>query len=105
MRLTVDTTATNFITAGPAEPSVDFESKQQRLDENGHPIFTVHLFAVGSGTRDVISVKVSGEPKGIGQFTQVKLTDLVATTWQMGDRFGVSFKASKVDPIATPKVA
>jgi hypothetical protein len=105
MRLPVDTSAVSFVTAGPAEPAIDFDWKQQKLDESGQPVFNVHLFSVGAGGRDVITVKVSGEPKGIGQFTPVRVTELVATTWSMSDRSGVSFKATKVESVATPKVA
>lgn len=105
MRLPVDTSAVNFVTAGPAEPAIDFDTKLQKADENGQPIFNVHLFCVGAGGRDAITVKVVGEPKGIGQFTPVRLTDLVATTWSMGERSGVSFKAAKLEAIGAPKVA
>ena len=48
----------------------------------------------------MITVKVSGDVKGLGQFTPVKVTDLVATTWTMADRSGVSFSASKVEAVA-----
>ena len=105
MRLPVDTSAISFVTAGPAEPAIDFDTKAQKADDNGEPIFNVHLFSVGAGGRDVITVKVAGEPKGLGVFTPVRLTELVATTWSMGDRSGVSFKAAKVEPIGTPKAA
>ena len=64
MRLPVDTTAVRFVAAGPPEASVDFTTKAQRVDESGVPLFQVHLFAVGGGARDVISVRVAGEPKG-----------------------------------------
>jgi hypothetical protein len=97
MRLPIDTTAINFVAAGAAEPVVDFETKTQKTDESGQKLYQVHLFAVGAGGRDVITVKVVGEPKGIGEFTPVKLSELVATTWSMGDRFGVSFRASKLE--------
>jgi hypothetical protein len=40
---------------------------------------------------------VAGEIKGLGQFTPVKVTDLVATTWTMADRNGVSFRAAKIE--------
>ena len=40
---------------------------------------------------------MAGEPKGLGEFTPVKVTDLVASTWTMGERTGVSFKAAKVE--------
>ena len=105
MRLPVDTTAVAFAAGGPPEPALDFETKAQKTDETGRPVLNVHLFAVGAGGRDVITVKVAGEPKGIGEFTPVKVKDLIATTWAMGDRFGVSFKASKVEPITASKVA
>ena len=36
----------------------------------------------------MITVKVAGELKGMGEFTPVKVTELVATTWAMGDRAG-----------------
>ena len=99
MRLPVDTTAVRFVAAGPPEASVDFSTKAQRTDDTGAPLFQVHLFAVGGGARDVISVRVAGEPKGIAELTPVKVTELVATTWSMDDRSGVSFKAAKVEAL------
>ena len=105
MRLPVDISVVSFVSAGPAEPSLDFTTKQQRTDVNGVPLNRVDLFAVGEGgTKDVITVKVPG------QFTPVKVTDLVATTWSMKDpngteRTGVSFSASKVETIATQRPA
>ena len=101
MRLPVDTSAVSFVSAGPPEPSIDFDTKVQRTDDEGRPVFQVFLFAIGAGGRDVIGVKVAGEPKGVGEFTPVKLTGLVATTWAMGDRAGVSFRADKLEA-ATP---
>lgn len=102
MRLPVDTAAVSFVSAGPPEPSISFETKSQRIDDDGNPVFTVSLFALGGGSKDVISVRVSGEPKGLGQFTPVKVTGLVATTWQMGERSGVSFKAQRVEATTRP---
>jgi hypothetical protein len=100
MRLPVDTSVIHFVSAGPSEPVVDFDTKQQKLDPNGVAVNQVHLFVVGdSGTREVISVKISGEVRGLGQFTPVKVTDLVASTWSMDNRSGVSFSASKVEAI------
>jgi len=72
MRLPVDTSAASFVTAGPAEPAVDFDTKVQKLDEDRRPVFNVHLFSIGAGGRDVITVKVAGEPKGHHQFTPVE---------------------------------
>ena len=97
MRLPVDTTTAHFMAAGPPEQTLDFDTKVPKTDEAGVPVFNVHLFAVGAGGRDVITVKVSGAPKGIGEFTPVKLKELVATTWAMGDRAGVSFRAAAIE--------
>ena len=103
MRLPIDTTAVRFITAGPAEPVLDFETRIQRADVDGVPLYNVHLFAVGNGSRDSITVKIAGEPKGLGEFTPVKITNLIASTWENGDRHGVSFRADKID-VAIAKV-
>jgi hypothetical protein len=100
MRLPVDTSVIHFVSAGPSEPVVDFDTKQQKLHPNGVAVNQVHLFVVGDGgTREVISVKISGEVRGLGQFTPVKVTDLVASTWSMDNRSGVSFSASKIETI------
>jgi hypothetical protein len=101
MRLPVDTAAVHFVAAGPPEPAVDFDTKAPRTDDNGQPIYNVHLFAIGAGGRDLLTVKIAGEPKGIGEFTPVRVRDLVATTWAMGDRAGVSFRATAVEAAAS----
>jgi len=97
MRIPYDTSAVNFVAAGPPEPAVDFATKVQKTDDKGLAMNQVHLFVLGAGVREVITVKVSGEIKGIGEFTPVKVSELFATTWEMEDRSGVSFKASKVE--------
>jgi hypothetical protein len=97
MRLPVDTTAVNFVSAGPPSPSVDFETKAARTDENGQALYEVELFALGGGAKDRIKVRVAGEPKGLGDFTPVKVVGLQAVTWSMGERTGVSFRAQKVE--------
>lgn len=102
MRLPIDTQHLTFIAANPPESVIDFESKQPRTDTDGRPVFAVGVVALGNEGADVLSVKVAGEPKGITQGAPVKVTDLVATTWQMGDRHGVSFRAEAIDSIATP---
>jgi hypothetical protein len=40
---------------------------------------------------------VASEPKGIGNFTPVKVTNLIASTWDIGGNHGVSFKADKIE--------
>lgn len=69
-----------FAAAGPAEPILVFETRQPKTDENGVPLFTVPVFAAGSGVKDSITIKVAGEVKGLGEFTIVKITNLIAST-------------------------
>ena len=56
-------------------------------------------FAAGTGIKDSITVKVAGEPKGLSEFTMVKVTNLIATTWEVGANHGVSFRADRIEVI------
>ena len=44
-----------------------------------------------------IAIAVTG-PSGIEFGTRVRFRELSARTWEMGDRHGVAFKASRVEP-------
>ena len=99
MRLPIDTAAIKFAAAGPAEPVLDFATKAPKTDENGVPLFQVPVFAAGSGIKDSITVKVAGEVKGLSEFTLVKITNLIAQTWEVGDNHGVSFRAERVEVV------
>ena len=99
MRLPIDTQTVKFAAAGPAEPVLDFETRAPKVDENGTALFNVPLFAAGSGIKDSSSVKVAGELKGLSEFTPVKVTNLIATTWEVGTNHGVSFRADRIELI------
>ena len=97
MRLPIDTTTVKFAAAGPAEPVLDFETRQPKTDENGVPLFNVPVFAAGSGVKDSITIKVAGEVKGPSEFTIVKITNPIASTWEVGSNHGVSFRADRIE--------
>jgi hypothetical protein len=97
MRLPIDTQTVKFAAAGPAEPVLDYETRAPKLDENGTALFNVPRFAAGSGVKDSITVKVAGEPKGLSEFTPVKVTNHMATTWEVGTNHGVSFRADRIE--------
>ncbi len=99
MKLPIDTTGMTFLAAGPAEPVLDFESKTAKADENGMPLFSLQVVALAEGGAEVIGVKVAGEPKGIAQGATVKVTGLVATPWNMGERSGVAYRAMQIEPV------
>ena len=67
MRLPIDTATVKFAAAGPAEPVLDFETRQPKTDENGVLLFNVPVFAAGSGVKDSITIKVAGEVKGTAE--------------------------------------
>ena len=101
MKLPIDTSSLDFLAVSTAEPVIDFDSKQQRVDNDGQAIFAVSVVAIGGEGADILVVKVAGEPKGLILGAPVKVTGLVATTWAMGDRHGVSFRADKVEVLST----
>jgi hypothetical protein len=101
LRLPIDTSAISFLCALAPEPVVDFETKRPRADDNGEPLYTIQLLAMGDGTADLLAVKVPGVPSSaVRQGVPVKVAGLVAQPWTMADRSGVSFRAAKVEPIA-----
>jgi hypothetical protein len=101
MRLPIDTSAIEISAAGSSEPFLDFATKAQRTDENGIPIFKVPVFAAGSGVKDSITIKVTGEVKGLSEFTQVKITGLVAQTWEVSDTHGAIFRAERIENLTS----
>jgi hypothetical protein len=44
MRLPIDTVAVRFVTAVPAEPVLDYETRAAKADENGQPLFSSRGF-------------------------------------------------------------
>lgn len=101
MRLPIDTSAVRFVSAGPPEVDVDYSTKQPKVDEQGRTLYKVNLVAVGAGGPDIVSVRVAGEPKGVGEFTPLRVHKLIATTWQMDNRFGVSFRAGSIETVGS----
>ena len=62
MKLPVDTSAIAFLCALEPQPLLAFDTKQQRADENGEPLFVVQLIALGEGEAEILAVKVPGQP-------------------------------------------
>jgi hypothetical protein len=105
MKLPIDTAGISFIAAGPPEAVVDFETKAAKVDESGQPIFGLQVVALSGGGAEVISVKVTGEPKGVTQGAALKLVGLTAQPWAMGDRSGVAFRAARIEPAGASRAA
>ena len=78
MRLPIDTSGLMLLVGMAPEPVVDFESRRPKADENGEPLYQLQVVLLGGEGAEVISVKVSGEPKGLVPGTQVRILGLVA---------------------------
>ena len=100
MKLPVDTSSIAFLCALEPQPVLDFDTKQQRADENGEPLYVVQLIALTDGAAEILAVKVPGQPsQAIRQGHPVKVHGLVAQPWSMNDRAGVAFRAVRVEPV------
>lgn len=108
MQIPVDVSQLNFIAAGPPEAVLDYNSKQQRADADGQPLYTVRLVWLDPDGASVVKVRVAGSPKGVDQGVTVKLTGLVAYTWEMADdkdparmRKGMSYRAERIETLGS----
>jgi hypothetical protein len=100
LKLPVDTSAIAFLCALEPQPLLAFDTKQQRADENGEPLYVVQLIALAEGEAEILAVKVPGQPsQAIRQGHPVKVTGLVAQPWSMNDRAGVAFRAARIEPV------
>ncbi|MBA6434180.1 SCO3933 family regulatory protein [Streptomyces sp. GMR22] len=98
----VDTTRLGVLrcAVGPEPKIADFESKEVKKDRDGNTIYTVAVTVRQDGRRvSVIEIAVPGEPKGVVEGSEVRVTGLEAFAWAMGDRHGISFRASAITPV------
>ncbi|GHJ30438.1 MULTISPECIES: SCO3933 family regulatory protein [Streptomyces] len=101
----VDTTRLGVLrcAVGPEPKIADFESKEVKKDRDGNTIYTVAVTVRQDGRRvSVIEIAVPGEPKGVVEGAEVRVTGLEAFAWAMGDRHGVSFRAAAITPAPAP---
>lgn len=98
MKLPVDVSSLAFLVVVAPAPVVDFESKKAKADENGEPLYTVQLVAMGEDDAEILPVKVAGA-SALRAGTPVTVSGLVVTPWKMGDRSGVSFRAAAIQPL------
>jgi hypothetical protein len=98
MQIEMEIRPSTTLLFGNCEPIRDRDTGVQSRDKDtGMPLFRVNLMAFGAdGRPDRLTVKMTGEPKGLTPGQPVRLADVVVSTWQMGERTGVSFKASGI---------
>ncbi|MGP4112519.1 SCO3933 family regulatory protein [Streptomyces sp. 4N509B] len=78
----------------------NYETQEVKKDRDGTTIYTVAVMVRQDGRRvSVIEIAVPGEPKGVVEGAEVRVTGLEAFAWNMGDRHGISFRASAITPV------
>ena len=103
IELPIDTSAVSFIDVMPPEPVLDHKTRQQRSDPNGEPLYSIELCCIGAKGGEVLTVKFAGAPPaGIRVGMPVKVTGLMVTDWAMGDGFGLTFRAAKIEAGSAP---
>ncbi|MEU7135239.1 hypothetical protein [Streptomyces sp. NPDC046261] len=106
----VDTSRLGVLRCAVApEPKLaNFETKEVKKDRDGNTIYTVAVMVRQEARKvSVIEIAVPGEPVGVAEGVEVKVTGLEAFSWAMGDRHGISFRAAAITPVpaATPAPA
>lgn len=77
----------------------NYETREIKKDRDGNTIYTVAVMVRQDGRRvSVVEIAVPGEPKGVVEGVEVRVTGLEAFAWSMGDRHGVSFRATAITP-------
>ncbi|WP_254885782.1 hypothetical protein [Streptomyces sp. NA02950] len=84
----------------PPEPRVDPTTGQVRTDREGRRLNVVGVSVRQSEGRraDVIEVAVPGEAPAVAEGMRISIDGLVAVSWSMGDRHGISFRATAITP-------
>ena len=101
IELPIDTSGVSFIDVTPPEPVLDRQTKQQKADASGEPVYSIELVCIGAEGDEILSVTFRGTPPaGIRQGMPVKVTGLMVTDWAIGDRVGLTFRAAKVEPLS-----
>ena len=105
MRYRVATDGDQLLAANAAEPVVDRESGRPRLGPNGQPDQVLSVVVMGADSADVWRVRTTEVAKGISQGVPVRILGLVATTWELNGRAGVSLRAERIEPASATRQA
>jgi len=100
MRFPVDIAKIQLICGGEAEPSLVFDTGEQRTNRKGEPLFQVQLMAGGEDRPIVIPVRTPVEPKGLSFGVPVRAVGLALVPWasRSGPGGGVNYEADRIEP-------
>ena len=101
MRFPVDISKVQLVCGGEAEPSLMFETGEQRTNRKNEPLFQIQLMAGGDERPVVITVRTPVEPKGLAFGAPVRAVGLVLVPWtsRTTGLGGVNYEADRVEPV------
>ncbi|WP_276970228.1 hypothetical protein [Ferrimicrobium acidiphilum] len=99
MQIQVRTEGVTYVVARGPAPVMDRDSGNEKVDSDGVVLHMLQLVAMSPDGAEVLQVRVSGKPAGLVTGQPVKVTNLVAIPWAIGDKNGVSFRADSVAPV------
>src|SRR3954453_9143481 len=76
MRIPVDMSGLTFMAAAPVRPVTDFDTRQQKADENGELLYNLQVVWLDGDGAQIITVKVAGDPR-VGQGALLEFDGLV----------------------------
>ena len=99
MRLPIDTAGMTFLCAIAPAPVLDPQSRRQRADKRtGELQWAVQLVALTAEGAEILRVLIADECRGVVAGAPVRVSGLVANSWEMEDRHGISFRAVRIEP-------
>ena len=105
MRLPIDTNKITVLVIGTAQPALDYGTNTPRSTPEGRPLLKRPGLLLGTGDRvdPTATLTVVGPIPDVSSGTNVKCTNLTATTWTVRDnntgreRSGVTLKADGLE--------
>jgi hypothetical protein len=104
----VDASELTLVVGGVEAVMRDRATGEVRKDQvTGKTMYAVHVMAIAPGEArpDQWSIRVAGEPEGVRVGSVVRVRNLVAVTWEMDDRHGLSFRADAVESVDAARPA
>ncbi len=106
MRFPIDTSRLRFVVVAAGEPLRRYEEGKPReawalrTDDDGAVLWRLPLVALGDQAGEVLHVRVPGDPE-LAEGALVTVEGLVAQTWKLDGRTGVSLSARAITTAAT----
>jgi hypothetical protein len=101
VRFPVDITKVQLVCGGESEPSVVYETGEQRTNRKNEPLYQVQLMAGGDERPVVITVRTPIEPKGLVFGAAVRAVGLALVPWtsRTNGNAGVNYEADRIEPL------